>query len=773
MRRISEDLGRHPRHVALAGLAAGLALAGRIEAAIVLGAVAAAVLVTVRPPAAPMAVLVAALLVPAGAVAGSARLAAIDRSDLLAQAGHEIEVTGHVIRREPVSYGVRRFRVAATAFRLPGAAWRPVDERVQLRARGGALAGATIGDEVRASGRLARPTSGEGRFDYAAHLRRAGVRTVLHADRARRTGGRRPGLAGVLDSVRRRAEQGVGAGLPESLAALGRGMVLGADEDIPPGMSEDFKASGLAHVLAVSGQNVALLAALAWPVLAAVGLRRRARLAAVGALIGLYVPVTGAGPSILRAGVMGLAAVMAAFAGRPASRWYALLLAAVVTLAFDPRAWQDVGWQLSFAAVAGIFVLARPVAIALGPLPEPLRMGAALTIAATLATAPLMAFHFERVSIAALPANLAALPAIPLVMWLGMLSAAAGQVWTAPAEVLNAVNGYCLAYVAAVARWAALLPAAVAEVRISGAAQLALAYVAIGAGCAVAWRARALMRPRVVAAVIVAAVFAAGALWTGGGAPQPPRQFTVTFLDVGQGDATLFQAPGGRTALVDGGPPGAGVASKLAARGVSRLDLMVLTHAQADHQGGLEEVLSRFPVGILLDGAHPADGPDHRRVVTLARRRGARVIAAAAGQRFALGPRLRLEVLAPRSALDPPRGIDPNMRAVVLRAAYGALDLLLPADAESDVTSALAPGAIEVLKVAHHGSADEGLRGLLQRLRPTAAVIPVGEQNRYGHPHPAALEALCALVPRVYRTDRDGDVTLSAGPSGAAIRSER
>ena len=147
----------------------------------------------------------------------------------------------------------------------------------------------------------------------------------------------------MLDAVRRRAERGVSAGLPPPMGALARGMVLGADEDIPAAMSDDFKDSGLAHVLAVSGQNVALLAALAWPLLAAAGLGRRGRLVGVAVLIALYVPVTGAGPSILRAGVMGLAAVVAAFAGRPASRWYALLLAAALTLACDPRAWQDVG----------------------------------------------------------------------------------------------------------------------------------------------------------------------------------------------------------------------------------------------------------------------------------------------------------------------------------------------------------------------------------------------------------------------------------------------
>jgi competence protein ComEC len=253
----------------------------------------------------------------------------------------------------------------------------------------------------------------------------------------------------------------------------------------------------------------------------------------------------------------------------------------------------------------------------------------------------------------------------------------------------------------------------------------------------------------------------------------PPRHFTVTFLDVGQGDATLIQAPGARAALVDGGPPGAGIVSKLRARGVERLHLVVLTHAQEDHQGGLEEVVSRLPVGILLDGGHPRDGPAHRRIVTLARSRGARVIAAAAGQRFRLGGPLRLDVLAPPAGLDPRPGEDPNARAAVLHVSYGALDVLLPADAESDVTGALPLPRVEVLKVAHHGSEDEGLRGLLERLRPAAAVIPVGAPNRYGHPHPATLAALRAGGSRVYRTDRDGDVSVTAGPGGLAIRSQR
>jgi competence protein ComEC len=342
------------------------------------------------------------------------------------------------------------------------------------------------------------------------------------------------------------------------------------------------------------------------------------------------------------------------------------------------------------------------------------------------------------------------------------------QVSAAPAEVLNGLNGFCLGFVAAVARWGARLPGAALEVRISGPAQLAFAYAALAGVLATAWR----MRSAAPILAGVTAVACAVALL-----PRPaaeaPRDFTVTFLDVGQGDATLIQAPGGRAALVDGGPPAAGIVSKLRGRGVERLDMVVLTHAQEDHQGGLEEVVSRLRVGMLLDGGHSRDGPAHRRIVALARSRGTRVVPAAAGQRFRLGGRLRLDVLAPPVARDPIPGDDPNARAVVLHVSYRALDLLLPADAESDATAALPLPRAEVLKVAHHGSEDEGVRGLLERVRPAAAVIPVGAANRFGHPHPATVAALRAAVPRVYRTDRDGDVSVTLARGRLSIRSRR
>jgi competence protein ComEC len=191
-----------------------------------------------------------------------------------------------------------------------------------------------------------------------------------------------------------------------------------------------------------------------------VGLGIRGRSWLVAALIALYVPLAGAGPSIQRAGAMGAATTVAALAGRPASRWYALLLAAAATLAHNPRASGDPGWQLSFAAVTAIALLAPGVRAALRKrgAPEAVADATAMSLAATLGTAPLLALHFGELSLVGLPANLLAAPAIAPITWLGMLAAALGQLTPALAIPLNTLNQYLLAYVACIAHVAASIP---------------------------------------------------------------------------------------------------------------------------------------------------------------------------------------------------------------------------------------------------------------------------------------------------------------------------
>ena len=708
--------------------------------------------------------LLAAAATLGGAALADARLDALDAGSLRAMTGQR--VAGPAVLLEPV----RRHGAHASArVRLT---WLDEQAVARLDARS-RRTWPEVGAVVALAGRVA-PL---GRFDeYQA---RRGAHAAVEVDRFVPTGAWRSGVAGALDRVRRRAEAGLAQGLPRAEASLLRGMVLGQDERLTEDVRTDFQRSGLAHLLAVSGQNVVLLAMLALGVGMAIGLRLRARLLLALLLVLVYVPLAGGGPSIQRAGVMGAAGLVAALAGRPASRWYALGLAAAVTLALNPRASGEVGWQLSFVAVIGLLALAPRWREALrrARLPAPVADAAAVTAAATVATAPLMALYFQQVSVASLPANLAAAPAVAPVMWLGMIGIAAAQVSPALCLPLNALNGALLAYVEWVAHVAAGPSAAAVPVRIGGPVGLALTYAVGGAalwGAAKAWAwfvpehaegPRSTQRPRAsrlaaaAAAVLAAALVLAPAL-RGAEAP-PPGEFVVSFLDIGQGDATLLQH-GGVSILVDTGPPGGPILRRLAESGVRRLDALLLTHAQTDHEGMALEVVRRYRPRVVLDGGAGWPTPVQRGL-------GRSAVPARAGQTLRLGD-LRLKLLWPPR---PPPGWrpegDPNTRAVVAIASVGDFDVLLPADAESDVTGPLELPDVDALKVAHHGSDDPGLPALLARTRPEYAAIEVGRANTYGHPTPATLAALKASVPKIFRTDRNGTVRLRVSRRGVEI----
>jgi competence protein ComEC len=594
--------------------------------------------------------------------------------------------------------------------------------------------------------------------------------------------------------IRERAEHGLGRGMPAREAELARGFVLGEDESIDARTKEDFRRSGLSHLLAVSGQNVTLLALLAMPLLGALGIPLRERLVWVLGLIVVYVPLAGAGPSIQRAGVMGAAGVLATLAGRRASRLYALLLALGVTLAIDPGIAADVGWQLSFAAVAGIFILVSPLRQAIaarigrGGWRGALSEGAAVTIAATLATAPLIAFHFETLSTTTLLANLLAMPAVAPAMWLGMASAAGSQVPGLPLEPLNWLNALLLGYIAQVAAWGGRPDWAEVHVRLGGSG-LVGAYIAI-AGAVVlalhlerrrrmaaalgrgAWtprrggpggvrwgppggQARSARRAQSALAVLAAAVLAIALASNGGDATSGPRPgLRVQVLDVGQGDAILLQPAAAPAVLVDGGPAGEDLAGKLEEAGVERLGAAVVTHDQSDHVAGIEEILGRFPIARLVYGRLGREPRD------AARAAGAMPLRLGQGAELRSGS-LRLEVLWPPPALlgDAAAGADPNQLALVLLARWHDFSMLLTADAEAEAVP-LDPGPVDVLKVAHHGSDDAGLAALLDRTRPELAVISAGEDNPYGHPTAATLATLASHEVPTLRTDQDGDVAI-------------
>jgi competence protein ComEC len=607
---------------------------------------------------------------------------------------------------------------------------------------------------------------------------------------------------GHCDEIRGRAEAALGRGMPAPEAELARGFVLGEDERIDAGTVEDFRRAGLSHLLAVSGQNIALLALLAMPLLAAFGVPLRMRLVWILGAIVVYVPLAGAGPSILRAGVMGGVSVSATLAGQRSSRLYALALAAVITLAVDPGIGADVGWQLSFAAVLGILALASPLRAAIAARigargwRAALAEGAAMTVAATLATAPLIAFHFESISTTTLFANLLALPAVAPAMWLGMLAAVAGQVPGFPVSLLNAITAPLLAYIAQVAAWCGRPSWAYlhVELKMTGliTSYLTLAAAALGLPALLRYRHLAsLKRGRTTAAdgpenrdidrfqahrpwnprrtgLVGVGIVALVLVWAGSrddaDVPGPVGGLRVSVLDVGQGDAILLQPAGAPALLIDGGPPGDGLAEKLRSAGVRRLGAAVVTHEESDHAGGIEELLGRFPVARL------AYARISRRLRGEAEAAGARPLRIAKGASLRAG-RLRVEVLwPPRELLAAPlAGADPNTQALALLVRWRDFSMLLTADAEAEAVP-LDPGPIDVLKVAHHGSEDAGLAALLDRTVPRLALISVGADNSYGHPTPATLSTLAANHVPILRTDRDGTIVLEVEGKSISVR---
>lgn len=608
---------------------------------------------------------------------------------------------------------------------------------------------------------------------------------------------------GHRDQIRARAERALGSGMPAREAALARGFVLGEDERIDATTVEDFRRAGLSHLLAVSGQNVALLALLAMPLLALLGMPLRARLLWIVAAIAIYVPLAGGGPSIVRAGVMGVLTLLATFAGRRASRLYALAIAAIVTLAIDQRIAADIGWQLSFAAVLGILLMAAPLQKAIvgrlgsGGLRGALAEGVAVTVAATLATAPLIAFHFGELSAVSLFANLLALPAVAPAMWLGMLSSIGAQVPGFPAAVPNAIAAPLLAYIASVASWCGRPDWACLEVDL-GVRGLVASYIALAAGVIVL---PALLRRRRIAALrrarstgdlgcsvfrsphgrktlhqrlgpatLGATLAAVGALVylgaiAGESSAPPVAGLRIDVLDVGQGDAILLRPATAPPVLIDGGPPGDDLLAKLDATGVDSLGVVLITHEQSDHAGGVQELLERhFPIGRLL---YARLG---RRLRGEAEAAGAGPDRVAAGDAIGAG-RLRLSVLwPPLELLDQPlAGTDPNAQAVVLLARWRWFSMLLTADAEAGEVP-IDPGPVDVLKVAHHGSEDAGLGALLDRTTPRLAVISVGAGNPYGHPAASTLVELSRHGVQTLRTDRRGTIELDVDQNSFVVR---
>lgn len=609
------------------------------------------------------------------------------------------------------------------------------------------------------------------RIDGGAFAADPGERAVLVV-RAERVDLVRPpeGVAAASAWLRERLAASTD-GLPEPGAGLIPGLAVGDTGGVSAELEQQMRAASLTHLTAVSGANCAIVVGLAFLFAARCGLGRTGRvIAGLAALAGFVVLVTPE-PSVVRAATMAAIAMVSLLLGRRGSGLALLAIAVCVLLAADPWLALSLGFALSVAATGALLVLAPPLARGLGRLlPSSLALALAVPLSAQLACGPLILLVSPGVALYGVPANLLAAPAAPLATVLGLAACLA-----APLPVLQsgltALTWLPAAWIAGIAGAVNVLPARTlpwAEGPL-GLVGLVLVTVAATVLLLPPGRARAARWGRAASALVAATTVAVTAgIVVVGSVVVPlttPQDWRIAMCDVGQGDAVVVRSAGA-VMLVDTGPEPDALASCLSRLGIVRVDLLVLTHFDADHVGGLDGVPA--PVGVLLHG--PADDRDTASVLAVG---AGQVVAASAGMSGVLGG-ARWRILWP----EPDAATPGNDASVVVDVeGDGIPRTLMLGDLGADAQRALRVsgelrGPYDILKVAHHGSADQDA-GLQRQVAPALALIGVGADNDYGHPRAEILDILSAQGATIARTDRDGLILVGESDGRATLWRER
>jgi competence protein ComEC len=657
------------------------------------------------------------------------------------------------------------------------------------------------GDRVTLRGTVQPPPADAPGF--ADFLRSRGAAGSLKAHALELTAGG-GGFTALVEQLRWGIDTALSRAVPEPEAGLASGILIGLRERVSRSVADDFTITGLTHVVAISGWNIALVAGIATGLLRAVGLGRRRRSGIVIAAITAYTILAGAEASVIRAAVMGGVVIVARESGRPSSAAAALGIACWGLLLVEPRMIDDIGLQLSLAATAGLLALGGQAEAAVerlsrGRAPRWLRETLGVSLAAQLATLPLILLHFGRLSLISPLANLAVAPIVPLAMLGAAVSVLLGPLLVVPSASLLLAPLLLGAWLplSLMTRGASLL-ADVPGANVELGAPLDLlgagvATVALAAALRVARRAAASRRvaspepppPSRSAAQLGQPAAgrrrrlagAAGALLLVTAVSvvliaRPLPGLQVSVLDVGQGDAILLQASDGSRMLVDGGPDPDLLVRRLDERipvWDRSIDLVVLTHPHDDHAGGLAGLTPRYHVDRIIETGMPSAGSGVSGLRASAIRHGIRRIRLVQGDAVALGA-ARVDVLWPTRAAIPGHELSDgraiNDTSIVLSVALGQQRVLLTGDLEDDRDADILEilpregRRWDLLKVAHHGSATASSRELLEVLRPRLAAISSGSGNRHGHPAAATLQRLQDVGARVWRTDLQGTLTL-------------
>lgn len=630
----------------------------------------------------------------------------------------------------------------------------------------------SLGDRVMLTGKSYLPHNYQNpaMFDQVMSLRERGITATLWT-KSMRGEQRFHGfsLAAVFADMRAQVHQRMAEAMAPSDAALLNGMLFGGYDGIRSDIIHDFAATGIIHILSVSGTHIALVAGAAAVICSLFHASSHVTAAVCALFMIFYSMLSGLVPAVVRSLMMGLAALLAVWSGRSRNSSQALLMTFLLLLFYQPLWIYDLSFLLSFAATGGIVWFFPLLRDKLGFMPTPLSLSLAVTLAAELGVLPFVAYYFNNLPISSLLANLVIVPIIELTVLVALSGAVC--TWALPGFYLlhhfifafcSLIIGFAVSLTQGLANWGGLLYVPAFNWFTGLIYYIGLFYL-FGYHSKFIWSAREVWRryPRSVAFLCSFMLFM-GSCYAFG-----PKPVTVHFIDVGQGDATLIITPHRHAVLIDtGGTLGEDsnfdvgervVVPYLKHYGVTQVDVLILTHGHQDHAGGaaaVAELLRVKQAMIVKEEPSPA-------ILALEKAmHHEHLIFAAEGQKLDLDG-VRFEVIHAENAVREKRG---NEVSSVIRITYGATSFLVTGDLEADgereiLEKGLAP--VTALKVGHHGSKNASTADFLAAIHPEYAIISVGYENRFGHPHDQTLQRLRAIHAKIYRTDENGAIVFT------------
>lgn len=658
------------------------------------------------------------------------------------------------------------------------------------------------GDILRITGNLETPSQSDD-FNYKDYLARQGIYTIINYPRIEILDidkGLKP-LAWIY-SLRNRLSQSLSQALPEPQASLAQGILLGMRGNIPYSLNQAFSRTGTAHVLAISGINITivigmLLAAGIW----LFGKRYSIYIWLALLVIWLYTLLTGMNPPVVRGAIMGSLFLLAEFLGRQSSAITALTFAAAVMVGVEPQVLWDASFQLSFLAMAGLIFISphlqawsrKGVMAAAGKKGTAASLGNfivdsfAVTLAAMLATWPIIAYYFHIVSFVGLPATFFAVLALPGIIITSGLVAGVGLIAPILAQVIGWASWFFISYFMLVVRAFDAVPFSSIRLENIEAWQILLYYAMLAVIAAAIyyrnqiaglfrltvskispWITKAsgffskVPKKWVLSPLLITAIFIWIAILN-----TPDDKLHVSILDVGQGDAILIQTPSHQNILIDGGPSPRSIDLELSKKlpfWDRTFDLVILTEPQADHMTGLTEVLRNYKVQQVFEPDIPYDSTTYQQWLSLVESEEVVHKIAHAGQQIELGDGIKVDVLHPPSPLLQGTSDDVNNNSLSLRLSWNSVSFLFTSDiskeAEWYLIAQRANLKSTVLKVAHHGSLTSTSEQFLAAVNPEIAVVSVGTDNRFALPRAEVVDRLVTRVgsDRLYFTSTQGTI---------------